>query len=224
MDDKFDINTWLEILAAALANAFGERLVFVGLQGSRARNEAREDSDIDAVVIIRDLSPDDLDAYKQVLGSLPHADIVCGFVSSPDVLAHWPRSDSFNLIVDTTAYYGSLDFINAHFTADEAMEAARVGASNIYHAVCHGRLFDGDGLPGIVSACVKSAFFVMRAQHYAKTGECPESRKRMKELSNDRELIFLDAYDDPDSFDPLALARDLMMWSSGIITSVPFDN
>ena len=39
MDDKFDINTWLEILAAALANAFGERLVFVGLQGSRARNE-----------------------------------------------------------------------------------------------------------------------------------------------------------------------------------------
>ena len=39
MDDKFDINTWTEILAAALANAFGKRLVFVGLQGSRARNE-----------------------------------------------------------------------------------------------------------------------------------------------------------------------------------------
>ena len=83
----------MEILAAALANAFGERLVFVGLQGSRARNEAREDSDIDAVVIIRDLSPDDLELYKEVIGSIPYADIVCGVVSSPAVLAHWPRSD-----------------------------------------------------------------------------------------------------------------------------------
>ena len=59
------------------------------------------------------------------------------------------------------------------------------------------------------------------SQRYAATGEYPESRRRMRELSNDRELVFLDAYDDPDSFDPLALARDLMMWSSGIITSDP---
>ena len=221
MDDELAIDTWMGVLIAALDKAFGERLVFVGLQGSRARNEAREDSDIDAVVIIRDLSPDDLDLYKDVLGSLPCADIVCGFVSSPTVLAHWPRSDSFSLVMDTTAYYGSLDFMNACFTADEAMKAARAGASNIYHAVCHGMLFDGDEFPAIVAACVKSAFFVMRAQHYAATGEYPESRRRMRELSNDRELVFLDAYDDPDSFDPLALARDLMMWSSGIITSDP---
>ena len=109
--------------------------------------------------------------------------------------------------------------MNARFTADEAMEAARSGASGIYHAVCYGMLFDGDGFPAIVAACVKSAFFVMRAQHYAATGEYPASRRRMKELSNGRELVFLDAYDDPDGFAPLALARKLVLWSGGIITS-----
>lgn len=217
MPVELHTDTWMESFTSAVADAFGDRLAFVGLQGSRARNEARPDSDIDAVAIIQDLTPDDLDLYRMAIEVLPHSDIICGFVSSPTVLAHWPRSDSFNLVMDTTIYYGSLDFMDTCFTRAEALEAAKVGASGIYHAVCHGTLFDGDDLQGIVNACIKSAFFVMRAQCYANTGEYPQSRKRMKELASDQERIFLNAYDDPGSFDSLALARDLMTWSSGIV-------
>lgn len=219
MSKELHIDAWMEAFTAAVADAFGDRLTFVGLQGSRARNEARQDSDIDAVVIIQGLTPDDLDRYRSAIESLPHSDIVCGFVSSPTVLANWPRSDSFNLVMDTTAYCGSLDFIDRCFTKAEAIEAAKVGASGIYHAVCHGMLFDDDDLQGVVSACIKSAFFVMRAQCYASTGEYPRSRLRMKELANDHELVFLNAYDDPGSFDSLALARELMVWSSEIVAN-----
>lgn len=218
MHDELDIHAWMETLTAELATAFGDRLVFVGLQGSRARGEAREGSDIDAVVIIQGLTLADLGTYRKVLSTLPCADIACGFVSSPDVLAHWPRSDSFNLVMDAAPHYGSLDFMDARFTADEAEEAAKSGASGIYHAVCHGMLFDGDALSDIVGACVKSAFFVMRARTFAETGEYPRSRARMKELATNQERVFLDAYDDPTRFAPSRLAQELMTWSSKVMT------
>ena len=47
-----DIDTWMNDLIEQLRIGFKERLVLVGLQGSRARGEQREDSDIDVVVVI----------------------------------------------------------------------------------------------------------------------------------------------------------------------------
>lgn len=55
-----DIDVWMNDLIDQLKTEFKERLVLVGLQGSRARGEQREDSDIDIVVVIEDLNADDL--------------------------------------------------------------------------------------------------------------------------------------------------------------------
>ena len=44
-----DVQKWMKQLEAALREQFGERLFFLGLQGSRARGEAGPDSDIVAV-------------------------------------------------------------------------------------------------------------------------------------------------------------------------------
>lgn len=46
-----DIDVWMNNLIDQLKTEFKERLVLVGLQGSRARDEQREDSDIDIVVV-----------------------------------------------------------------------------------------------------------------------------------------------------------------------------
>lgn len=51
-----DIDVWMNDLIDQLMIEFEERLVLVGLQGSRARGEQREDSDIDVVVIVKDLT------------------------------------------------------------------------------------------------------------------------------------------------------------------------
>lgn len=51
-----DIDAWMNDLIDQLKTEFKERLVLVGLQGSRARGEQREDSDIDIVVVIEDLN------------------------------------------------------------------------------------------------------------------------------------------------------------------------
>ena len=63
-----------------------------------------------------------------------------------------------------------------------------------------------------------SAFFVMRALRYAKTGEYPPSRTAMRELATEREAMFLDAYDNPDAFETGELARALLTWSSSIVS------
>ncbi|HEY3356243.1 MAG TPA: nucleotidyltransferase domain-containing protein [Polyangia bacterium] len=56
-----EIAAVLRTYRGALADAFGERLVAVRLFGSRARGEARPDSDIDVAVVIRGLSDAELD-------------------------------------------------------------------------------------------------------------------------------------------------------------------
>ena len=55
-----NIQAYLQALITALRRADGERLVYVGLQGSYLRGEAGEDSDVDVMTVIEALSPSDL--------------------------------------------------------------------------------------------------------------------------------------------------------------------
>ena len=58
-----DITTWMKNFLQTLNETFGNRVWFVGLQGSYGRGEATETSDIDMVVILDNLiqvaSPDE---------------------------------------------------------------------------------------------------------------------------------------------------------------------
>lgn len=186
-----DIDVWMNDLIDQLKTEFKERLVLVGLQGSRARDEQREDSDIDIVVVIEDLNADDLASYRSVIQRMPHAELACGFIGSPDVLAAWPRHDVFNLANDTDIRYGSFDFMNTKFTVEEARLAAETCASEIYHALCHTVVFEPNLLPDILQGCLKSIFFGIRAKHFAQTGKFVNSRVQLLNLVNDSERWLL---------------------------------
>lgn len=213
-----DINTWMEELTDKLSSAFGDRLVFVGIQGSRGRGEARESSDIDAVVVIDGLAREDISLYREVVSEMPHSDLACGFIGSPEVLTNWPRHDVFNLVNDTKPVYGSFDFMDTEFSSEDAALSAKVGASEIYHALCHTEVFEPGALGGALQACVKNAFFIMRALTLARTGEYPASRSRMFEIADEDEKTLLKAYEDPSSIDDEAFAELLLNWSHEIIT------
>ena len=51
-----DITAWMQNFVQILDDTFGNRVWFVGLQGSYAREEATETSDIDTVVILDEFS------------------------------------------------------------------------------------------------------------------------------------------------------------------------
>lgn len=209
-----DIDVWMNDLIDQLKTEFKERLVLVGLQGSRARGEQREDSDIDIVVVVEDLNADDLASYRSVIQKMPHAELACGFIGSPDVLAAWPRHDVFNLVNDTDIRYGSFDFMDAEFPAEEAKLAADACASEIYHALCHTAVFEPNMLPDLLQGCLKSVFFGIRAKHFAQTGKFVNSRVQLLNLVNDSERWLLQAYDKDVQMDNKELASKLLRWSN----------
>lgn len=209
-----DIDAWMNDLIDQLKTEFKERLVLVGLQGSRARGEQREDSDIDIVVVTEDLNADDLASYRSVVQRMPHAGLACGFIGSPDVLAAWPRYDVFNLVNDTDIRYGSFDFMDTEFTAEEAKLAADACASEIYHALCHTAVFEPNMLPDLLQGCLKSVFFGIRAKHFAQTGEFVNSRAQLLNLANDDEKKLLQAYNGDAQMDDQELASRLLRWSN----------
>lgn len=71
----------MSLLRDRLLDRFGDRVAFIGLQGSRARGEATDSSDIDAVIILDRVSASDLDACRLILGDMPETELACGFIS-----------------------------------------------------------------------------------------------------------------------------------------------
>ena len=68
-----EIQTWMRGYIAAVRSAFGDRVRYIGLQGSRARGEAGPDSDIDVVCILDECSLADLETYQAAVEHLPDA-------------------------------------------------------------------------------------------------------------------------------------------------------
>ena len=52
----FDLQHWLDEYVSAVDAAFGARIEFIGLQGSYARGEQHEGSDIDVVLLLDKLT------------------------------------------------------------------------------------------------------------------------------------------------------------------------
>lgn len=83
MKPSITINLWMNDYIKAVQEQFGDRIWFVGLQGSYGRGEATDTSDIDVVLILEELSPRDVDSYSRLLDTLPNREMVCGFYRKP---------------------------------------------------------------------------------------------------------------------------------------------
>ena len=108
-----DITAWMKNFLKSLNETFANRVWFVGLQGSYGRGEATETSDIDVVVILDELSAMDIQTYNDMLDTLSHRDLICGFLSGKSEVLNWEPSDLFQFCHDTTPIQGSLDEVMA---------------------------------------------------------------------------------------------------------------
>ena len=217
-----DAFAWAEDAKDRLEAEFGERLRFVGLQGSRARGEAREGSDVDLVVLLDGVGADDLARYRAIVRSMPDSNLACGFVGSEAVLAAWPRHELFQFYHDTAPLFGALPDVGP-FSRDDALQAARVGASGIYHAACHAYVFDGDDADGVLESLLKGAFFALQALQFARTGAYPSTKAELACLLEGDEARILAVGRDWGSHRPAddGERRDLvdllLRWSEGVV-------
>ncbi|HWP21105.1 MAG TPA: nucleotidyltransferase domain-containing protein [Candidatus Cryosericum sp.] len=160
---------WSERFVRAVESAFGARIVCAGIQGSRARGEATPSSDIDTVLILDELTIEDLSVYRALLQTLPDAGLICGFVSGKAELACWEPYELVSFYFDTLPLRGDLEFLRPNLTAEAARMAVHSGACGIYHACCHNVLFDRSA--EALLSLYKAAFFVLRAKAFFETGE-----------------------------------------------------
>lgn len=164
----FVIDKWMKQYTAAAKELFGERIWFIGLQGSYGRGEATEGSDIDAVLILDTVSAEDLASYAKMLDTLPNRDKACGFVSGRKELLTWEPSDLFQFYYDTTPILGTLDELLNRIHQDDVRRAVRIGACNVYHMCAHNLVHEKNA--DILKGLYKSAAFTLRAVIFLKTG------------------------------------------------------
>ena len=163
-----NITVWMDEFLRELNDTFGKRVWFVGLQGSYARGEATETSDVDMVVILNELSTSDIQVYDEMLDRLPHRELVCGFLSGKEELLNWETSDLFQFYHDTIPIQGSLDELLDVLDQGAVDRAIKLGACNIFHGCVHNMLHEKSD--DIVRGLYKSASFVVQALVFKRTG------------------------------------------------------
>ena len=183
-----NIKQWMKLYTDIMMDTFGERVCFIGLQGSYARNEAKSSSDIDAVLILDKVTMADLKTYKQVTADMEKRHLLCGFVSGKEELVNWSKHDLFQFYHDTVAIKGSLAEIVPAISPFDAQQAVLIGACNIYHACSHNFLHSMDS--AALTNLYKAAFFVLQAKAYCDSGVFFKNQKDLKlHIKNDDNVI-----------------------------------
>lgn len=187
-----DIDIWMKDFLKALDETFKQRVWFVGIQGSYARGEATENSDIDMVVILDELTINDLQIYDRMLDTLSYRELICGFLSGKGELMNWNAADLFQFYYDTKPIKGSLDDLLVLIDDTALNRAIKTGVCNIYHGCVHNMLYDKS--EDILKGLYKAASFVVQAIYFKQTGHYIRQQSELLEIVLSEERIIVDTF------------------------------
>ena len=187
-----NINAWINAFSQKLNDTFGNRVWFIGLQGSYARGEATETSDIDVVVILDELSAMDIKTYNNILDTLTHRELICGFLSGKEEIMNWEPADLFQFCYDTTPIKGSLDEVIAVIKESDINRAIKIGACNIFHGCVHNMLYEKS--EDILLELYKSASFVVQAIVFKQTGSYIRHQKDLLQIASADERAIAETF------------------------------
>lgn len=221
----FLVDQWIAEFVSKVKNAFGNEVIFIGLQGSYRRKEASDSSDIDMVVILKELNVEELKKYREIIPQMPNKEKACGFISGQDELQNWEKSELFQFYHDTQPIYGSLNDLLPLINKVEVRRAIKIGACNLYHASCHNFIYERS--TEALSALYKAAFFILQAKYFDETDQYESAKARLQQLLNDTDKEILSICIDrkklttvnEDAFDEYS--AKMIAWSSDLLRSYP---
>ena len=187
-----DITTWINDFLQKLHHKFENRVWFVGLQGSYGRGEATETSDIDIVVILDELSAMDIQTYNNMLDTLPHRELICGFLSGKKEIMNWEPSDLFQFCHDTKPIKGSLEEVMSVIDESAVNRAIKIGACNIYHGCVHNMLHEKS--EDILRDLYNSASFVVQAIVFQQTGNYMKLQEELLTVAMPNEQAIINTF------------------------------
>ena len=212
-----DISIFMESFKDNLLALFNDNLLFLGIQGSYGRSEAKETSDIDTVIILQQCGKGEILKYRTYIDTLSEKDILCGFVSSIDELRAWESADRAQLILDTKPVYRDLAALCPQITRDDIRRAVQQGACAIYHASSHNILHARNW--SILPELYKSVGFTIRMKHYLLTGVYVSAFRELTAVVDEEEKAILEVQE-PDTENDAFM---LLEWASKTIKAINAD-
>ena len=189
----FRIDEYIDNLITLLKDVFGERLMYIGLQGSYLRNEETKNSDIDIMAVIDNLSVEDLKTYQKALVSVGNFDKSCGFICGKADLEHWNPLEICHLLNTTKDYYGELKKLVPAYTVEDKKNYVKLSLNNLYHEICH-RYVHADREYNILKLPItcKSVFFIIQHLYYLNSGNFIPTKRELLECVQDENKIVLE--------------------------------
>lgn len=165
------IDDYLHRAAGLLKQMFGDRLVYLGLQGSYSRGEADEHSDIDLMVVLDELRCEDLFTYRGLLEQLGDAEKSCGFICGRGDLAGWNACEIGQLVHETVDVVGRLADLVPSYSDADVRQYVKLSTGNLYHALCHRAIHNPGGwdIAGL-REMYKPVFYILQNRIFVQTG------------------------------------------------------
>ena len=209
----FDINDYVQKLISQCKAAYDERLLYVGYMGSYLRGEANENSDIDVMVVIDNITIADMNTYRDIIKGLGNYDKSCGFICGKDEMKGWSPLEVCQLINTTKDVYGKLEPLLSPFTREDEINYVKFCLGNLYHELCHRFVHSSreKNIEKFRGTC-KFFFFLIQNLHYLETGNFILKKADLKNAVSEADRRVLEFAALPDSFDFDAALEELFVW------------
>lgn len=208
-----DLNNYLNELISGCRSVFGERLLYVGLQGSQLRGEADENSDIDVMVILDQFSVEDMDRYREILKKTGFYEKSCGFICGREEMNHWNPLEVCQLRHTTKDLHGVLTDHLPPAAREDEINYVKLSLGNLYHEICHRYIHaDRDKNAAKFRSTCKGAFFLIQNLHYLESGCFILTKKELREAVSEKDRRVLELEKLPDGFDFEEAFNVLFSW------------
>lgn len=186
-----EISEYVKAALAALKGEFGDRLLYLGLQGSYGRGEAEEGSDVDLFVVLDRLEPADMAAYRKLLPALPAGAPSCGFLAGRAELMHWNPCELCQLLHETVDCYGELAAFLPAYTRADIVCYVKLTLGNLYHELVHRRVHAPAEEAGALPATYRQVFYILQNLHYLRSGNYLRTKKELLAALSGRDRAVL---------------------------------
>jgi len=209
----FDLDKYLYDLILNCQSAFGERLLYIGLQGSYLRDEARENSDIDVMVILDRFSVQDMDTYRRILKTIGSYEKSCGFICGKEEMKRWNPLEVCQLHHTTKDLLGVLTDYLPPATREDEINYVKLSLGNLYHELCHRYIHaDRDKNSARLRGTCKCLFYLIQNLHFLESGCFILSKKALQEAVAKEDRMILELAELPDDYDFDQAFSSLFAW------------
>lgn len=217
----FDLNSYLHELISCCQASFGDRLKYVGLQGSYLRGEAHAGSDIDVMVILDRFTVEDMDTYREILKKIGFYENSCGFICGKEEMKRWNPLEVCQLRHTTKDLLGVLTNYLPPATREDEINYVKFSLGNLYHEICHRYIHaDRDKNVRKLRDTCKSVFFLMQNLHYLESGRFVLTKQALKETVSTEDRRVLELAELPDGFDFDQAFAALFAWCQAAFTRI----